>query len=102
MRNVRLHRHMTTLYRSPTIVIAEHEWHLCVEKLGGRIYRRYKFRPMPARRGTHLWHKADAWKGRPFKLWRDFGPYIGHAKAAERYERDRLVATFRAEMRAVK
>lgn len=93
---------MTTLYRSPTIVIADHEWHLCVEKLGGRIYRRYKFRQMPARRGTHLWRKAEQWQGKPFKLWRDFGPYIGHAKVAEQYERDRLDLAFRAEMRAVK
>lgn len=80
---------MTTLYRSPTIVIADHEWHLCVEKLGGRIYRRYKFRPVSTR--ALAWRSADKWPGRPFKLWRDFGRYIPHAKAAEKYERSRSI-----------
>lgn len=85
---------MTTLYRSPTVLIGDHEWHLAVVRKAGRILRRYRWRPAANR--AHPWRSIETWPTRKPKLWLDFKPYQGHAAKAERYERERADAAFRA------
>lgn len=80
---------MSTLYRSPTVTIGDHEWHLTVRKLGGRIYRQYKWRPVSTK--PHAWQLIEHWPGRKPKLWMDFEPYRKHAVRAEKYERSRSI-----------
>lgn len=78
---------MTTIYRSPTIAIGDHEWHLAVVRKGRKVLRRYKWRPLSAR--PYAWRGIEAWPGRPPKLWIDFKRYFSSCQTAERYERDR-------------
>jgi hypothetical protein len=71
---------MPTLYRSPTLVIGEHEWHLRVETDHGRPFIAYRFRPAdkPA-----PWQSAQRFPGRmPKGMWKLFQAYIPHARIA--------------------
>lgn len=74
---------MTTLYRTPNIVIDQHEWHASVETKGGRVYRRFKFRPLSVR--PVMWSPIDTWPGRkPKGLHRSFRAFKAHMVQAER------------------
>lgn len=52
---------MTTLYRSPTVIIDAHEWHVIVKQKDGRIFKRFYFRPLTLRRVP--WQPISSWVG---------------------------------------
>lgn len=80
---------MTILYRSPTIIIDAHEWHLVVRKLKGRVSMTYRWRPLSAR--NFMWSTMASWKGpkpKDFRL--RFQAHYTWAQFAMDTERRRL------------
>lgn len=78
---------MTVLYRSPTIIIDAHEWHVTVESRGRspRPHVHYKFRPVSLR--AFRWQPIAEWvgpkpKGMCNRLWR-FKSHVQLALAAD-------------------
>lgn len=71
---------MTTLYRSPSIIIGDFEWHLHVRKHNGRAKLQYYFRPLSAAR--YRWMPITTWKGRKPALFNTFQTYRLHALRA--------------------
>lgn len=80
---------MTTLYRTPNIVIGAFEWHAAVRQKDGRISRNFYFRPnvLPRR----AWVPMSSWKGRR-PTWnefeRAFGKFKRHMTIAEQSVRE--------------
>lgn len=76
---------MTILYRTPNLILADHEWHAAVEMHHGRIARYFRFRPntSPKRK----WQDVTAWPGHK-PTWREFDrvfrPFKRHMLLAER------------------
>lgn len=85
---------MTTLYRSPDIIIDAHEWHITVRNLGGRVYTTYFWRPVSIRRIA--WSNVIAWQGpKPKGLWKFFKPFRNHIRTAMESEQARTRAARR-------
>lgn len=85
---------MTILYRSPTLIVDAHEWHVVVRNLAGRTYTTYFWRPVSTRRIA--WSNAVNWKGpKPKGLWKFFAPYRNHIRTAMNSERARHEAAER-------
>lgn len=83
---------MTTLYRSPNIVIDGFEWHLAVELRNGRPRRFTRWRPLgkPA-----MWQPITKWIGHMPKWRYELRPlerFKAHAKMAERGYSERVAA----------
>jgi hypothetical protein len=77
---------MTTLYRTPNIVIDEFEWHASVETKDGRVYRRFKFRPLSHYLRKEMWLPITSWRGHRPKLRqfsKAFAPFKAHMVRAE-------------------
>jgi hypothetical protein len=72
---------MVTLYRSPSIIVDEHEWHLHTRVDYGHVSTVYYFRPLS--RVRYRWMPITSWKGhKPKNLRRVFQAHLRHAKAA--------------------
>lgn len=52
---------MTTLYRSPSILLDAHEWHVIVRAKAGRVTKTFRWRPV-AVAGDH-WLPKSSWVG---------------------------------------
>lgn len=50
---------MTTLYRTPNVVLAGAEWHCAVKFRNGRARRHFRFRLS----GRYMWLPITSWKG---------------------------------------
>lgn len=70
-----------TLYRSPAVIIGDHEWHLCVRKVSGRVTMQYYFRPLSLTR--YRWLPITNWEGRKPALFDKFQTYRLHALRAK-------------------
>lgn len=73
---------MTTLYRSPTVIIDAHEWHVVV-LLGksGRVSQHYRWRPVAIR--ASCWSNITSWKGpKPKGLFRRLSRFRIHVQFA--------------------
>jgi hypothetical protein len=88
---------MTTLYRSPTLIIDRHEWHVAVVKHYGRAAVRYCWRPLSAR--AERWQPISAWEGpKPKRIGDAFWRFRGHVREAmnsEQARRDALAGAGR-------
>jgi hypothetical protein len=76
---------MTTLYRTPNIILASHEWHALVRLKAGRVARRFYFRPLSSK--PHPWQPLHQWQGHKPKgrEWaKAFAPFTRHMLLAER------------------
>lgn len=83
---------MTTLYRSPNVIIEQHEWHVAVIKRDGRTARRYFWRPLSSKETP--WYSLDKWEGRKPALHYHFAVFHNHVKRAlESEARRRQAAT---------
>lgn len=78
-----------TLYRSPSLIIDDHEWHIAVtvgsagsrQRTPGRAVKQYFWRPLSLRQ--YKWLSITAWKGpKPKGLWHLFQIYHPHANRA--------------------
>jgi hypothetical protein len=75
---------MTTIYRSPPVIIDRHEWYVAVERrstqYGRRSFRRFRFRALGS---NDAFRSIDAWVGpKPKAMWRSFRPFLKHVEAA--------------------
>lgn len=85
---------MTTLYRTPNIIIDAHEWHATVRLRDGRISLAYRWRPLSAR--TYQWSNMGTWKGpRPKGLGDTFQVFRRHIRRAMASESARREAIAR-------
>lgn len=85
---------MTTLYRTPNVIIDSHEWHAVVRKRYGRSSAAYFWRPLSAR--PLRWEPISAWKGRkPKGLGTFFAKYRLHMQAALQSETQKAAALAR-------
>lgn len=78
---------MTTLYRTPNLVLGPHEWHAVVKIKDGRIRRMFYFRPNASSgEPKDMWLPLTQWKGHKPKSreFRVFAPYKRHMLLAER------------------
>lgn len=80
---------MTTLYRSPNVLIEKHEWHAAVKVRDKRTYRRFYFRPAEGPR--RMWLPITSWKGhRPtaaeFAVFKQFERHMLMAERSVRRE----------------
>lgn len=72
---------MTTLYRSPNVIVDRHEWHLVVRRKGGRTFKRFYWRPLSDK--SLPWLNIVQWKGpKPKRLSHYFEKFDRHVKAA--------------------
>lgn len=72
---------MTTLYRSPDVLIDAFEWHLLVYKRKGRINTAHRWRPLSNK--PVKWRPMSAWQGtRPKGLGNRFWRYRCHVREA--------------------
>jgi len=72
---------MTILYRSPTVILDAHEWHVAVEKQAGRVTAIYRWRPLSLKEVA--WRPLSMWKGaRPKGLGNRFWRYRCHMREA--------------------
>ena len=72
---------MSTLYRSPAIIIDRHEWHAVVLLDHGRISQHYRWRPVSLK--PQAWHPITDWVGpRPKKMYDRFHKFRQHIKFA--------------------
>lgn len=79
---------MTTIYRTPNLIIDAHEWHAAVMLNGGRISLAYRWRPLSLR--LYHWSNMAKWNGpRPKNFCNRFWPYRLHIRAAMRSEVER-------------
>lgn len=82
---------MTTLYRSPNVVIEAHEWHVIVKKKDSRVYRRFYFRPLTTRAVS--WQPVALWVGpKPKQLGKHLARFRRHADEAMVSEKVRVEA----------
>jgi hypothetical protein len=66
---------MVTLYRSPSIIVDEHEWHLHTRVDYGHVSTVYYFRPLS--RVRYRWMPITSWKGhKPKNLRRVFQAHL--------------------------
>lgn len=83
---------VTTLYRTPNVIIDRHEWHVAVVKHYGRASVRYCWRPLSAR--AERWQPIATWEGpKPKRIGDVFWRFRGHvreAMASEQARRDAL------------
>lgn len=81
---------MTTLYRTPNIIIDAHEWHAIVRLKDRRASVTFLYRPL---RGNSLWHRATSWQGRkPKGLGERFKMFRRHIELAMGSEARRRTA----------
>jgi hypothetical protein len=76
---------VTTLYRTPNLVLDESEWHALVRAKAGRISTIYYFRPLIGPR--RMWLPVTSWRGdkpcaREFA--KKFQPFKRHMLQASR------------------
>lgn len=84
---------MTTLYRSPNIIVDKHEWHVRVDMFNGRSARQYFFRPLSTVR--YKWLPVTSWEGPKPRLWRIFQSHHRHIKIALESDLRRRTAAVR-------
>jgi hypothetical protein len=94
---------MTTLYRSPNVILADHEWHVHVWHRKGHVTTCYYFRPLSTR--PMAWQPQSEWTGHKPK-WREwnrsFGKFKMHATQAARSVVEHLRLAREAERRGSK
>lgn len=79
---------MSTIYRSPNIIIDDDEWHLLALAKDGRLRLKYCFRPYSSR--PQMWRPIVQYPGHlPKNLAERFAPYRKHADKAVRHEQRR-------------
>lgn len=73
---------MTTLYRTPNIIVDRHEWHAIVrDDTHGRITLQYFFRPLSLKQ--FRWLPITSWQGRkPKRFANNFQTYRPHIRIA--------------------
>jgi hypothetical protein len=72
---------MTTLYRTPNLVLDQHEWHAAVLLNHGRISLVYKWRPLSLKQ--YRWSLVSQWKGpKPKDLCNRFWMFRSHIRKA--------------------
>jgi hypothetical protein len=82
---------VTTLYRTPNIIIDRHEWYVAVVKHYGRASVRYCWRPLSQR--AERWQPISAWEGpKPKRIGTTFWRFRGHVREAMQYEQARAKA----------
>jgi hypothetical protein len=82
---------MTTLYRTPNIIVDKHEWHVAVVKHYGKTVVRYCWRPLSTRAAR--WQSIAVWEGpKPKRIGHAFLRFRGHIREAMGYEQARLEA----------
>lgn len=82
---------MTTLYRTPDIIIDKHEWHVAVVRHCGRTTVRYYWRPLSTRR--ERWQPIVEWQGpKPKWIGKTFWRFRLHIREALEYEQARAKA----------
>lgn len=87
------------IYRSPTVVLGDFEWHLSVSNRAGRIHRQFYFRPLSAIR--YQWQPMPKWRDRLHAQFADkFQTYKLHAAKAIAAEEGRDALVLRRERRA--
>jgi len=87
---------MTTMYRSPNVVIGEFEWHLLVRKKEGRLTTVHYWRPLS--RKAFRWLPVTSWTGpKPSDLHNRMWPFRTHIKRAMDSEKVRTEAISRLE-----
>lgn len=83
---------MSLIYRSPTVLLGDFEWHLSVSNRCGRITRQFYFRPLSAIR--FQWQPMPKWRTTLHASFGDrFQTYKLHAAKAIEAEtkRDEMV-----------
>lgn len=89
---------MTTLYRTPNIIIDQHEWHAIVRNRNGRSSLCYFWRPLSERQ--YHWSQMAHWKGRkPKRFANHFQRYKLHIQLAMDSEAIRRFAIARLELK---
>ncbi len=84
------------IYRSPTVVLGDFEWHLSVSNRAGRIHRQFYFRPLSAIR--FQWQPMPKWRDRLHASFADrFQTYKLHAAKAIEAETSRADTVLRRE-----
>lgn len=80
------------LYRSPSVIIDDHEWHLTARVDYGHVLVTYYFRPLS--RVRYRWQPITSWEGKKPKLTKFFLAHIRHARAAadNHKRRDEIIA----------
>ncbi|MGJ5032338.1 hypothetical protein ACQR1I_36255 [Bradyrhizobium sp. HKCCYLS2038] len=82
---------MSTLYRSPDLIVDEHEWHIRVFKVDGRTFMRFYFRPLKLK--PTPWQRIEFWQGpKPKRLGHKLAKYRKHAEIAMRADATRRAA----------
>jgi hypothetical protein len=72
---------MTTLYRTPNIIIDAHEWHATVRYKAGRTLLQYRWRPLSGQQ--YQWLPITSWVGpKPKGLSKRFAKYRRHIDLA--------------------
>lgn len=72
---------MTTLYRTPNVIVDRHEWHAVVRLKHGRVLLQYRWRPLSVR--TYPWSCVTKWQGtKPKQLGRQFQVFRCHIRRA--------------------
>lgn len=69
---------MTTFFRSPSVLVDNHEWYVAVERQSrGGAYMVFRFRPLPNGGPPVAWRSMRHWPGRrlPKGLRGFFRPY---------------------------
>lgn len=90
---------MSTIYRSPNVVIDVHEWHLAVTNRGrGRIAKQFYFRPLSAQRLA--WRPIHEWRDAlPERFGSRFQTYRTHALLAIEGETKRAALVEQLQLR---
>jgi hypothetical protein len=82
---------MTTLYRTPNVIIDRHEWHIAVVKHYGKTTLRYCWRPLSQR--AERWQPITVWEGpKPKRIWHAFKRFRLHVREAMNSEQARVEA----------
>lgn len=82
---------MSTLYRSPNVIIDAHEWHAHVRLNDGRITLTYRWRPLSQK--PFRWLPMSAWVGpKPKAFSRRMAGFRRHIAAARDSENARRAA----------
>lgn len=82
---------MTTLYRTPNLIIDAHEWHAVVRLTGTRVSLCYRWRPLSVRECK--WSSIAIWKGLlPKGMCGVFWPFKTHIRMAMDSEKTRREA----------
>lgn len=72
---------MTTLYRTPNLVIDAHEWHAAVLLNSGRVSLAYRWRPLSYK--AYQWSSLGQWQGpKPKDFCNRFWMFRGHIRKA--------------------